>query len=98
MRLKKEIKEMNKEELLDMMKDNIQKLFRANKLSGIIEIPGKGTFSIFKDEGSRLKILHHARIELNKLDIEIDQLAKRWVIEENGGYNEEKKDKKAYIG
>lgn len=63
---------MNKKEKL--LKE-IEKLFNKYNLSGIVTIPQNGTFSLFSSEGEKLVILHHAKIELKKLDLEVNKMA-----------------------
>ncbi len=59
----------------DKILANIEKLFKKYQLSGLITIPQQGTFSLFASEGEKLILLQHAKIELKKIDLEIEALA-----------------------
>ena len=86
---------LTKEDALKLLTDNLNKLFRTNGISGILEVPGAGTLGIFKDDGAKLKILNHAKIEERKLELEREQEAIKWIRRENN--NGQTQDKPSYI-
>lgn len=55
--------------------DEIEEIFKKYKISGIITMPKYGTFSLFASTSDKLTLLHHARIEIKKIELEIEKLA-----------------------
>ena len=60
------------EEKKEAVLKGIEQFFKENGISGIINIPKIGSFSMFNNEADRLLVLDYA-----KLEIEIDKLHKR---------------------
>lgn len=85
---------LTKEKATKIIVDNLNKLFKENGLSGIIEVPGAGTMGIFKDDGSKLKILNHAKIEEKKIELEMERTALNWLVNEK---SDEKKKIPNYV-
>lgn len=59
----------------DKLLDKIQSLFSKHKISAILTLADGRTYSIIGSKRDKLMLLHHARIELSKLDIEIEKTA-----------------------
>ena len=96
MGLKNKKVKMTTEEAKQIVLENIEKLFQMHKISGIIEVPSIGTYSLFTSDGAKLLILDHAKVEEHKLELERNKKAIEWI---NNTYNEKEKAnrKPAYI-
>lgn len=76
----------------------IEDFLEKSKISGIIRIPGIGTFSTFRTFEDKLCILDHARVELLAQDLITQDEARERI--ENSSSNTRKKTIKRplYIG
>ena len=62
-KVKKENKKSKKEKY--ELQDKIEDFIYNYNISAILHVEGLGTFSIFKDDGAKLRVLEEARIELD---------------------------------
>ena len=80
----------------DKLKE-VEEFLEKHKISGIIRIPEHGTFSMFANQGDKLSILEHAKIELELLkELRKNEVCFR-VDEENYISKQKNKNKKIPI-
>lgn len=93
----KDLKKVSEKELSTALVDVLSMFFEEFNVSGIIKIPGKGTVGIFRNDDDKLRILHHAKIESKKIELEIDRMAINWIQEDNCDTDEKKEKNPTYI-
>lgn len=89
------------EQVATELHDYLVKLFIDTGVSGILHIPFLGTVTMCSDEASRLRLLEHAKLELNLDDIVRQKKAELWAMKRNRELRDstiEKQEKPSYVG